>query len=156
MKQFVLWAWMMHPVEQDIWRDAGFLVLPQHPGAAPEIAEPDVIWLSVAKGQSYQQTFGLENLLQQSHPKVFFLCSRDRSIMPCHWSEYQQHIIAVDGIEWLIGSKLEEALPTALADYFSQQKTADLAAVVYMTLLESVFRETAEWCGHMSSVVGRI
>ena len=150
MKQFVLWAWLMPPDEQKIWRDAGFRIMPQLLGVAHESAEPDVIWIGEALVQS-DWSAGIN-----VYPKLFVVYGKGCEQLPEHWQAYERQQVFVNGISCLIGSKLEEPLPTALMEYFAQQKTVDLAAVVYMTLLESVFRETAEWCGHMSSVVGRM
>ena len=150
MKQFVLWAWLMPPDEQKIWRDAGFRIMPQLLGVAHESAEPDVIWIGEALVQS-DWSAGIN-----VYPKLFVVYGKGCEQLPEHWQAYERQQVFVNGISCLIGSKLEEPLSTALMEYFAQQKTVDLAAVVYMTLLESVFRETAEWCGHMSSVVGRM
>ena len=158
MKKFIAWARAMDQMQQTIWQEAGFDIIVSESGQTEgkSIQNADVLWLYATNGLNSQLTIDIHDQLKSSYPKIFFLCSRDLSTMPGHWSEYQQHIVIVDGIECLIGTKLEEPLPTSLLEYFAQQKTAELAAVVYMTLLESVFHETAEWCGHMSSVVGRM
>jgi len=158
VKKFIAWVSGMNQLQQTIWQEAGFDIVVHECGQTEgsSIQNADILWLYATSGMIIQPTIDLEVQLKKSYPKVFFLCKRDASIMPCHWSEYQQHIVFVDGIEYLIGSKLEEPLPTALLEYFAQQRTAELAAVLYIVILESVFRETAEWCGHMSSVVGRM
>ena len=158
MKKFIAWVSGMDQLKQTLWQEAGFdIIVPErYQSEGTAIHNADIIWLCSINGMNIQPKIDLEDQLKKSYAKVFFLCKHDASIMPCHWSEYQQHIVFVDGIEYLIGSKLEEPLPTALLEYFAQQKTAELAAVLYIVILESVFRETAEWCGHMSSVVGRM
>ena len=143
----------MEKEQEEIWRKAGFLVMPQGKVAASEMAEPDFIWLGEeAAMPSLAEGIGWNSL----YPKLFVVHESVEEFMPMHWRAYEQQSVFLNGSAWLIGSKLEDPLPTAFPDYFVQQKTADLAAVVYMTLLDSVFRETAEWCGHMSSVVGRM
>jgi hypothetical protein len=94
--------------------------------------------------------------LHTAYPKLFCLPSSVAALMPSQWQAYTQQTVRVAGTDWIVGSKLEEPLPPAVTEYLAQQKTAELAAVVYIVILESVFRETAEWCGHMSSVVGRM
>ena len=54
------------------------------------------------------------------------------------------------------GSKLETPLSEDMGALLSEQATGAFAESLYYYLLRDVFRETAEWCGHMSSVVGRM
>lgn len=138
-----------------IWREAGFFIMPEPPYPSGESATAELIWLSdnAAVG-SCECTLAVE--LQTAYPKLFFLHSRAVSLMPLHWHSYTQQVVSIDGTDWIVGSKLDEPLPREVTEYLAQQKTAELAAVLYIVILESVFRETAEWCGHMSSVVGRM
>ena len=132
MKKFIAWVSGMDQMQQELWQEAGFDII--QPERSNIVQDADIIWLYPTNSRNSQMTIDFEDQQKLSYPKVFFLCKRDASVL----------------------LSLEEPLPTALLEYFTQQKTADLAAAVYMTLLESVFRETAEWCGHMSSVVGRM
>ena len=156
MKIFNLWPVGMAAEEQSIWRKAGFAVVEKLPLDWQEAPPIDLIWLAESPAISAKAMAQSDEVLHRVYPKLFFLHGSAISRMPAHWQAYAQQTVSVNGSTWLIGSKLEEPLSTALLECFSQQKTADLAAVMYMTLLESVFRETAEWCGHMSSVVGRM
>ena len=155
MKKFPIRLLGMNSDEMKIWREAGFFIMPELPSSADESAPPELIWLSGnAVGGSCECILAAE--LQTAYPKLFFLHSSATALMPQHWVAYTQQTVQVAGTEWIVGSKLEEPLPPAVTEYLAQQKTAELAAVVYIVILESVFRETAEWCGHMSSVVGRM
>ena len=154
MKKFIAWVSGMDQMQQELWQEAGFDII--QPERSNSVQDADIIWLCPKNARNSQTTIDFEDQQKISYPKVFFLCKRDASVLLSHWSEYHQHIVVVDGIEWVIGSKLEEPLPAELLEYFAQQKTTELLTIVYMTLLASVFRETAEWCGHMSSVVGRM
>lgn len=67
------------------------------------------------------------------------------------WKEY-----AAGPSSWILGSKLETPLSEDMGALLSEQATVAFAESLYYYLLRDVFRETAEWCGHMSSVVGRM
>jgi hypothetical protein len=154
MKKFPIRVLGLDSDEMKIWRDAGFFIVQGPPFSADESASPELIWLSENVDSSCGYTDATE--FRTSYPKLFFLHSSAASLMPPHWQAYTRQTVQVAGTDWIIGSKLEEPLPPAVAEYLAQQKTAELAAVLYIVILESVFRETAEWCGHMSSVVGRM
>ena len=156
MKIFNLLSVGMAAEEQNIWCKAGFAVVDKLTLDLQETPPIDLIWLAESPAISAKAMAQSVEGVYHVYPKLFFLHGSSISHMPAHWQAYALQMVSVKGSTWMIGSKLEETLPTALLEYFLQQKTADLAAVVYMVLLESVFRETAEWCGHMSSVVGRI
>ena len=57
---------------------------------------------------------------------------------------------------WLVGTKMEAPLPDDVGTLLCEQNIAALSETLYDCLLRDVFRETADWCGHMSSVVGRM
>lgn len=155
MKKFPIRVLGLKSDEMKIWREAGFFIMPEPPSSSAESAPPELIWLSVnAAGGSCECTLAVE--LQTAYPKLFFLPGSAAALMPSHWQAYTQQTVKVAGVDWFVGSKLEEPLPPVVAEYLAQQKSAELAAVLYIVILESVFRETAEWCGHMSSVVGRM
>lgn len=156
MKVFKLWSWGMDDEIQEIWCKAGFSIVQNLPADLAEATSLDLIWLAEltdVSARPSQETLAPLNLV---YPKLFFLHSSAAVCMPAHWHAYAQQKVKMAGADWIVGSKLEEPLPPAVAEYLAQQKTADLAAVVYIVILESVFCETAEWCGHMSSVVGRM
>ena len=151
MKHFLVVECGLGLLEKHKWQRAGFSIYPCVATAISTFSVPDIIWIGTTKRKSIDASF-----LATLYPKLFFLHSSAASYMPDHWQAYAQQTVRVAGADWIVGSKLEEPLPPAVAEYMAQQKTADLAAVVYIVILESVFRETAEWCGHMSSVVGRM
>jgi len=155
MKKFPIRVWGLNFDEMKIWREAGFFIMPEPPSSSAESAPPELIWLSEsAVGGGCECLLATE--LQTAYPKLFFLPNSAAALMPSQWQAYTQQKVRVAGTDWIVGSKLEEPLPPAVAEYLAQQKTAELAAVLYIVILESIFRETAEWCGHMSSVVGRM
>ena len=158
MKKFFAWVSGMDQTQQALWQEAGFdIYVPErYQSAETAIQQADIIWLCATNGRNSHQAIEFDVRLKNSFPKIFFLCNHDKSTLPHQWFEYQHKHVSVDGIDWVIGSQLEEPLPAELLEYFAQQKTTELLTIVYMTLLASVFRETAEWCGHMSSVVGRM
>ncbi len=149
MKMFTLWSLGLSDVAQEIWREAGFFVVQDLRPELAETALSDLVWLAESPPE-------MAGRLRASYPKLFFLHNSAAVLMPLHWQAYTLQTVQMPGTDWIVGSKLEEPLPPAVAEYLAQQKTAELAAVVYIVILESVFRETAEWCGHMSSVVGRM
>lgn len=151
MKRFLLMECGLGLLKKQKWQRAGFSIYPFVVEDVLDFSVPDIIWLGTAKRKSIDTNF-----LAKLYPKLFFLHSSAAGCMPTHWRAYAQQTVRVAGSDWIVGSKLEEPLPPAMAEYLAQQKTADLAAVLYIVILESVFRETAEWCGHMSSVVGRM
>ena len=153
MKKFVLWCWALKPAQAEIFRKAGFLVIPQEQTVSSEMPEPDVVWIDEqADGSGLVATLDLNSL----YPKIFIVSGAVSPLIPIHWQTYDCQSFFQDGETWRIGSKLEDLLPLELTEDFANNKTADWAAILYMTLLKSLFRETAEWCGHMSSVVGRM
>jgi hypothetical protein len=155
MKQFTIRDIGLNPEENQIWREAGFCLIKEPWFPSSEKAPPELIWLAdCAIGGKFDDRIAEE--LRTSFPKLFFVQHKAAALMPDHWQAYAQQMVRMADADWIVGSKLEEPLPPAVAEYMAQQKTADLAAVVYIVILESVFRETAEWCGHMSSVVGHM
>ena len=156
MKVFKLWSRGMDDEIQEIWCKAGFSIEQNLPADLAEATSFDLIWLAELTDVSARPSQETRAPLNLVYPKLFFVHSSAAGCMPAHWHAYVQQTIRVAETDWIVGSKLEEPLPPAVAEYLAQQKTADLAAVVYIVILESVFRETAEWCGHMSSVVGRM
>lgn len=155
MKKFTIRALGLNPDEQKIWRGAGFSIMQELPPSSYEGELPELIWLAKNIAGGPLDCLVAEEL-RTAYPKLFFLPRVATTMMPGHWAAYAQQRVSVAGTDWTVGSKLEEPLPREVSEYLAQQKTAELAAVLYIVILESVFRETAEWCGHMSSVVGRM
>lgn len=58
------------------------------------------------------------------------------------------------GDKWItVGTSLEARLHEPAWLVYGEDWQKAMAETIYRHLLEDVFRETAEWCGHMSSVV---
>ena len=96
-------------------------------------------------------------------PRVLVILSEQEIPFPEEISEiYNRYCFAgKSGLVFSIGSTLEGKIeePDWEAYHFGDQpaRTEEIKAVagsLYRYLLLDVFRETAEWCGHMSSVVG--
>ena len=77
--------------------------------------------------------------------------------MPESWQEKYALRFYETGPEcWLLGTKIEAPLPEGLGELLDDPHAETMAETFYYYLLQDLFRETAEWCGHMSSVVRRI
>ena len=154
MKRFLLLAPGMSATEQEIWRHTGF-------DCVTAIADNiDVVWIDrfcSSRSGAEEQVLGV--LPDPLGSKVFMVKKQaDTSFAlpedcrPVYsWKEY-----AAGPSSWILGSKLETPLSEDMGALLSEQATAAFAESLYYYLLRDVFRETAEWCGHMSSVVGRM
>ena len=154
MKRFVLLAPGMSEAEQEIWRHAGFDCVE---ATADNI---DVVWVDrFCSSSARADAKNLGVLLDPLGSKVFMVKKQlettfafaDNWRTVYSWKEY-----AVGPVSWVLGSKLETPLSEDMGALLSEQATAAFAESLYYYLLRDVFRETAEWCGHMSSVVGRM
>ena len=147
MKRFVLFASGMSEAEQETWRQAWFDCVV---ATADNI---DVVWVD---------RFCVQNLgvvLDSLGPKVFMVkkLAETSCALPEDWrTVYSWKEYAAGPSSWILGSKLETPLSEDMGALLSEQATAAFAESLYYYLLRDVFRETAEWCGHMSSVVGRM
>ena len=142
MKRFKLFGPDLTATEQEIWRHAGF---------DPVLAETaDVAWLDNA-------VLLMQLLDQQMMPKIILLKTGASWMEP----ERLQAIYTMTEYGespncWLVGAKIEAPLPEDVGTLLCELNIAALSEVLYDCLLRDVFRETADWCGHMSSVVGRM
>lgn len=154
MKRFVLLAPGMSAAEQKIWQHAGFDCVV---ATADNI---DVVWvdrLGSASAHAAAKNLwelvdprGAKVLMVKKQPETTFALPEDwRTVY--NWKEY-----AAGAASWVLGSKLETPLSEDMGALLSEQATDAFAESLYYYLLRDVFRETAEWCGHMSSVVGRM
>ena len=128
--------------EQEIWRQAGF------DDALAETA--DIAWLENA-------ALLMQLLDQRMVPKILLL----KTGAPRVAQERLQAIYTMTECGespngWLVGTKMEAPLPDDVGALLCEQNIATLSETLYDCLLRDVFRETADWCGHMSSVVGRM
>ena len=152
MKRFVLLAQGMSTAEQKIWQHAGFDCVK---ATADNI---DVVWVDRFRSSSARAK-SLGVLLDPLGSKVFMVKKQLKTTFAFtdnwrtvySWKEY-----TAGPASWVLGSKLETPLSEDMGALLSEQATAAFAESLYYYLLRDVFRETAEWCGHMSSVVGRM
>ena len=142
MKRFKLFGPDFTATEQEIWRQAGF---------DPVSAEAaDVAWLENA-------TLLMPLLDQQMMPKILLLKTGAFWMAPERLQAiYTMKEYGESPNGWLVGAKMEAPLPDDVGALLCKQNMEALSETLYDCLLRDVFRETADWCGHMSSVVGRM
>ena len=142
LKRFKLFGPDFTATEQEIWRQAGF------DSASAEAT--DVAWLEKA-------TLLMPLLDQRMMAKIILIrtgtswMAPERLLAIYTMTEYGK---SPNG--WLVGAKMEAPLPDDVGALLCEQNMEALSETLYDCLLRDVFRETADWCGHMSSVVGRM
>jgi hypothetical protein len=126
------------------WEDAGFVCV-----SAGEQTErrPDALILPAdMSGAAFQDMIG------SVIPKLFVVMIR-YSPPPSIAENYAIHLWRYKQVEITAGTMLETVLPEPPWPEYGQDWQKAIADTVYRHLLQDRFRETAEWCGHMSSVV---
>jgi hypothetical protein len=158
MKRFLIDAPDMGQNEQELWRQAGFdFVTEAEPSAGAKPGRD--VWV---RGTSCPLSSLLDfqvlgALAVELRPKVVILkCSSSCTPSEFLQTAYSVQIHSAGDCDWLLATKLEAPLSEDMGALLSEQATAAFAESLYYYLLRDVFRETAEWCGHMSSVVGRM
>lgn len=156
MRRFTVYAPNCTEDDRNAWEDVSFQLVEMETGWDPE-KRPDVVfWRWSGDFEAKQKQ--VESIL----PKLYVIVSSNELPAPDTLSAiYERQVIRGEGIYFTIGSKLEgkvsapdwEACRSGGQPAETEQIKA-VAGAVYRYLLEDVFRETAEWCGHMSSVVG--
>ncbi|MCL6559399.1 MAG: hypothetical protein K6U74_11505 [Firmicutes bacterium] len=157
MRRFTVLAPSCTEQDRKAWEDAGFLLIQNKTDSEPE-QPPELVFWNGSLGQSETAW----QYVTQAMPKLFVIVSGHKSSMPEHLTGiYELQCIAGEGICFSIGSRLQEqvAVPDRQAyrndgPLTREEQIKAVADSVYRYLLQDVFRETAEWCGHMSSVVG--
>lgn len=99
-------------------------------------------------------------------PKLYVIISSpgDEITIPGELADiFSLQIITGDSVLFTIGSRIQglAAVPDWDAyrgheDITREEQIKAVSGSIYRYLLEDVIRETAEWCGHMSSVVGQM
>lgn len=138
------------------WLEAGFKVILSEEALEQE-QSPDAVCWRCSHDNSVQFR-AVKYLL----PKVYVIvCDQNFSPEVALPDVYEHHFIAAEEFSFTIGSRIQgiPAPPVWEAYRIDSQLPPELqikavADSAYRFLLEDVFRETAEWCGHMSSVVG--
>lgn len=159
MRRFVVVAPGSPGPDLAAWEDVGFKVETSAAHAPGE--RQDVVFFGVCPREdisSKWQTIG------QLHPKLFVMAGNcEQTInMPGRLPEvYDAQVISGEDVCFTIGSSIQGKV--TVPDWEACRSDGQLsreaqikaiAGAVYRYLLEDVFRETMEWCGHMSSVVG--
>ncbi|HOV79741.1 MAG TPA: hypothetical protein PK728_06490 [Bacillota bacterium] len=155
MRRFTILAAECAEQELQAWQDVGFMLAAT--AAAGEGHPPDVILLQLVE---WHKTAW--QLVGSMLPKLYVVLSRREIQPPAMFSGiYDHQFIAGKGICFNIGSRLQGTVTVPDWEVFGSGATLTVAeqikavaGSVYRFLLEDIFRETAEWCGHMSSVVG--
>lgn len=142
MRRFKLFGPDLTAAEEEIWRKAGF---------DPVLAEmADVACLRNA-------TLLIQLLDQRMMPKMILLKTGVSWVAPERLQAIYTMTEYGEGPNcWLVGTKMEAPLPEDVGTLLCEQNIAALSETLFDCLLRDVFRETADWCGHMSSVVGRM
>lgn len=134
------------------WYDMGFRPAASDDETGPSglPAQPDVFL-------TFQPTQAWWEELKQVLPRCFVLRGTQKSNIPAGVTEiYELAEFRLASHEWLLGWKMPAAVKLPNMNRAAKTECEQLRAVadiVYQVLLDDTFRETAEWCGHMSSVV---
>jgi len=148
MKRFLAYAQDLGSEEQTLWEQAGFDLVTDEEAA---ILREDGVTIDLALLDD------LSSSLEQLDPKAFVAPMREIQTTPAQWSrKYELRLYGTSPQGWLIGTKAEAPLPDDWGNLLDEKNVAAFAESLYYYLLRDVFRETAEWCGHMSSVVRRL
>ena len=146
MKRFLAYAPDLESEERAIWEQAGFDFVDA--AIAATDGEDDHLTIELALLDD------LSASLEQLEPKAFVAPMREILTTPAQWErKYELRFYGTSPQGWLIGTKAEAPLPDDWGDLLAEKKVAAFAESLYYYLLRDVFRETAEWCGHMSSAV---
>jgi len=154
MRRFLLYAPGSSPLVRTAWMEVGFKLMES---VDNNTGQPDVyLWQwCKADNEIHRQS------VDRMQPKVFIIIANSGKQIPESLLQvYRQQVIRGETSCFTIGTTIEGkvAVPDWNAyrlegrlDYGEELKT--LAGSIYRFLLEDIFRETADWCGHMSSVV---
>ena len=146
MKRFTIYGVGLIPTEQKLWQGAGF-------DFAQEITDCDLMLLFIDRMDQLIEVQRLTEL----RPKIFLVRGFSAEQLPEYWRSVYDIQTCGSGVHrWFFGTILESPLPKDIGDLLVEEATPALSEGLYSCLLRDVFRETAEWCGHMSSVVGRM
>lgn len=163
MKRFLVYIPAgSHPQEYVLpWFDAGFSVIGAGEKAAGEAAfRPDVVFWPESEGSS-EKVWQIAGTLCPALV-VVLLTGRTVPEMPADLGDvYNRQVLGGKGVNFWVASRLEGQLDPPDWDAYRSgdaltvyDQIKALAGSVYRLLLEELFRETREWCGHTFSVLG--
>jgi hypothetical protein len=160
MRRFTVVAPACAGEDVSAWEDTGFRLVESGTWDDPE-QRPDVFLWHWAQAEDMPVQIILSLL-----PKLFIVVNApgDKVTIPGELADiFSIQIITGESILFTIGSRLQglAAVPDwdAYRGHAAITREEQIKAVsgsIYRYLLEDVIRETAEWCGHMSSVVGQM
>jgi hypothetical protein len=134
--------------EIGVWLDTGFREF-QAGQAGDAAARPDVIFATAGPDDA-----ALGREIGQRLPKVVVLSGRTAAELPQGLEDYRRHRWQQGGVHYLVATALEPELrEPEWAAYGGEDSLKAVSDQVYRHLLDEVFRETREWCGHTFSVV---
>lgn len=157
MRRFMIVAPDCATEDKNAWEDVGFKLV--ETGAELEPGQrPDVLFWRWPREHVAPKWQSVKHLL----PKLFITVSNHKISMPDTLSDiYEQQLITVEGTYFTIGSRIQGIVAVPVWEAYRgsgqlhrAEQVQAIAGSIYRYLLQDVFRETAEWCGHMSSVVG--
>jgi hypothetical protein len=142
------------------WEDTSFKLVEKGTWDEPE-QRPDVFLWHWAKEEDMPVQMILSLL-----PKLYIVVSApgDKVTIPGELAGiFSMQIITGNGVLFTVGSRLQglAAIPDwdayrGHADITRDEQIKSVSGSIYRYLLEDVIQETADWCGHMSSVVGQM
>lgn len=158
MRRFTFYAPDYPEMFRPAWVDAGFKPVDPEVEAWPEQG-PDVLLLHHNGDKVIPDIDTVKKLLPRLYmvtgDSTFQLDDKELAGI------FEQGRLIGDGLFFNFGTRLpgQPAVPLWEAYRFNgnlppEAQVKAVADSVYRFLLEDQFRETAEWCGHMSSVVG--
>ncbi len=142
------------------WEDTSFKLVEDGTWNDPE-QRPDVFLWRWSKNNELPDQMILSLL-----PKLLVIISDrgEKITVPEELSEiYNRQSFSGEDTGFTICSRLEGEVTVPYWDLYKsnsaitrEEQIKAAAGSIYRYLLEDVIRETAEWCGHMSSVVGHM
>jgi len=162
VRQFTVCAPGCAGADLAAWENEDFKITGPEPGSSPERETDVVYWYE----NGHENDGGAKwETVRHLLPKLFVIAAqKEITAVPGDLSAiYERQVIPGVNMYFTVGSKLPEkvtapdwkacrqGVPLSRADQIKV-----LAGAIYRYLLQDVFRETAEWCGHMSSVVGQM
>jgi len=148
MRRFEIYGSGATAAEIGVWLDTGFREF-QAGQTGDAAARPDVIFAPLGPDDG-----ALGRDIGLWLPKVIVLISRTAAESPQGLEDYRRHRWQQGGVNYLVATVLEPELrEPEWAAYGGEDSLKAVSDQVYRHLLEDVFRETREWCGHTFSVV---
>ena len=160
MRRFTIVAPNCAGIDISAWEDTSFKLVESGTWDDPEQGPDVLLW-----HWSQEKDLPVKMILSL-FPKLYVIISSpgDEITIPGQLADiFSLHIITGDSILFTIGSRLQGLAAVPDWDAYRghavitrEEQIKAVSGSIYRYLLEDVIRETAEWCGHMSSVVGQM